>query len=309
MFWSQPKPWAKIIGCPSARPETFTLFRTRTSATEPRYSAGDGLPSPWLRSRAGWSSLEGGRGGVAGTPAMHRSRRGSEGLPPAPETVERPVGFEGQALDEMDERARLRLGAERNGVHDGLHDGDATPSRRQRTGHGPVERHRVEAVPGVLHPDGALLVIDLEANLVFVAGGGVVDDVAARFAQPERDVADAFRRHAEHGQRVLDDRPDQRDRLGFLGQADRHVEEHGTFLSVGLGDTPRIGRRRALHDPRGPGRRRPPRSRPAALQLLPMPRRLLPVDPRSKPAVRAGRPAPGTGRDGIRGVLLGPRPP
>ena len=26
MFWSQPKPWAKTMGWPSGRPETWTLF-------------------------------------------------------------------------------------------------------------------------------------------------------------------------------------------------------------------------------------------------------------------------------------------
>src|SRR5581483_3128553 len=54
---------------------------------------------------------------------------------------------------------------------------------------------------------------------------------------------------------------------------------------------------------------RPPASHPAALQLLPMLRRLLPVDLRSKPAVRAARPAPGRTRDGITGGRPGPGPP
>src|SRR5215207_6189079 len=31
MFWSQPKPWAKMIGRPDARPVTVTLFRAATA--------------------------------------------------------------------------------------------------------------------------------------------------------------------------------------------------------------------------------------------------------------------------------------
>jgi hypothetical protein len=105
--------------------------------------------------------------------------------------------------------------------------GDAPPSSGQRIGHDIAQCRGVEPVPGVLHADSALLLVDLESHLVLVVGDGVLDNIGARFAQGQADVVDAFLGHPEGIEGVGCDPADIADRLSISWQAHRHVEQHG----------------------------------------------------------------------------------